>query len=450
MLSTSSVLPSTAIPQVAARTAKLTVVERLVLAVGVIEIPLGVDKYLGYAEEHAKWGAVGGFPVSLTFFSLIFLYAIWAIKISRREIPDQKILFGFPQIVFLSTILLSVLAAQVRMLVWCELFLLLQAYALFFYVANRINTENDLSFLLFVLAGSLALQGLLMFGLKLLGESAFGQSYEFWMIKLDVWPDGRTAGTMRSAVLAGSWLAIIWLVVLPLFLIQNQSKPRLFLGACLAIGLIGLLFTQTRGAVLTVGLGCMLLGFAMWRRQWLPRWFLRGVGILSLVALVPLLNIVQKRILAGDDGSAESRKHLTLIALDTIAKNPVWGYGAGNCHLACAESANAPEFRSEWYYTIHCKYLLVWIECGALGLVAFTALLVNSIRQGVVTWFHRHRILSPIALGCVAAIAGHMLHMFVDIFNSRPQVQTLWMVLGIAACTYRQSLAIYLPKRRER
>jgi len=245
---------------------------------------------------------------------------------------------------------------------------------------------------------------------------------------------------LHSAVLAGSWLAIVWLVVLPLFLVERQPWQRFILAACLTIGMLGMLFTQTRGAIITAGLGCFVLGSCMFYRGWLPRWFSRVAVVAVLLAMIPLLQIVQKRVLQGDEGSAESRKHLSAIAFQTIARNPIWGYGAGNCHLACLPVANSAEFRSEWYYTIHCKYLLVWIENGIFGLLAFLAVLWTGLRQGIFAWHQKHPVLSPLGLGCVAAIAGHMVHMLVDIFNSRPQVQILWLVLGITAAISRPAL----------
>ena len=41
------------------------------------------------------------------------------------------------------------------------------------------------------------------------------------------------------------------------------------------------------------------------------------------------------------------------------------------------------------------------------------------------------RFLSPLALGLTAAVAGQMGHMLIDVFNSRPQVQLLWLVAGL-------------------
>ena len=40
-------------------------------------------------------------------------------------------------------------------------------------------------------------------------------------------------------------------------------------------------------------------------------------------------------------------------------------------------------------------------------------------------------MVAPIALGLTMAIVGQMLHMFVDVFNSRVQIQMLWLCAGL-------------------
>ncbi len=416
---------------------RLTWIERVLLAIAVWEIPFGIDKYLQYAEDDGKLGAVAGYSVSLTSLCLLGLYALWFMGFGLRRMDPQRTIWGVPQLLYLAAVALSLLAAEVRHLALCEIFLLCQAYAIFFYVANRIRQVSDLIFLVSVVAIGMGLQGLIMILQKAMGPSIYGETIQISVVKFIVWADGRTAGTLHSAVLAGSWLAILWLVVLPVFIVQRQRLLSWGLGVCLGLGLLGMLFTQTRGAVVTVVFGAALLGGLLLWRGWLPFWIVKLAAVGSLLALIPLAQMVQNRVLEGDHGSAESRVHLTAIALETIPQSPIFGHGAGNCHVACLPAANSAEFRSEWYFTVHCKYLIVWVETGIIGLVTFCFVLLNGVRQGVVAWSKRHSILSPLGLGCAAAIMGHAVHMFVDIFNSRPQVQTLWLVLGITALTYR-------------
>ena len=255
-----------------------------------------------------------------------------------------------------------------------------------------------------------------------------------------VWDDGRPGGTMHSPVLAGSAMAIMWVPVLALTLCQKKkSLTRLGL-FCTAFGMMGILWTQTRGAIITAFLGAMLIGWMLGRRGWLPRWSLMAAAAFILLALYPLFLVIVGRVAHGDGGSASARAHLALIAIDTIREAPFFGHGSGNCHLACENNANQAAFRSEWYYTVHCKYLLVWIETGLFGLLAFMAILGNGIRHGLSAWRNQSSpVLATLGLGFTAALLGHMTHLLVDVFNSRTQVQLLWVLLGITAAIYRIS-----------
>jgi hypothetical protein len=59
--------------------------------------------------------------------------------------------------------------------------------------------------------------------------------------------------------------------------------------------------------------------------------------------------------------------------------------------------------------------------------------LLGTIGQGWRIWRGGDRLLATVALALAAGIAGHMIHMAVDIFNSRQQVQILWCCAGIVA-----------------
>lgn len=162
-----------------------------------------------------------------------------------------------------------------------------------------------------------------------------------------------------------------------------------------------------------------------------------AVLVVAMVGGYPLLGIVRDRVLGDDNGSAESRKHLSLIALEMIQDRPWFGYGAGNCHLAALNYANQSQFRAEWYYTIHSKYLLAWVETGLGGLLSFLCVMGAAFRYASKAWKTPDRVLATMAIAIVASLAGSMVHMSVDIFNSRAQVQLLWVFIGLAAALYR-------------
>lgn len=404
--------------------------------VGIVEIPLQIDKYFMYHEADAALGAVAGINVSFTTLALILLYGLWIMQIAQSEARLRlRLIMGVPMLFYIGTVVLSSLSATLPMLSYFDVSLLLQAYGLFFFIANRVQTKVDLMICALALATTLFIQALLIFGLKALHVD--NQEINIGPLVLIVWEGERHGGTMQSPVLAGSTMALIWLPLVALLLCRIPKLLWLFFALATACGLIAILLTQTRGAILTSAVGCMIIGLGMLFRGWLPRWTMIAACIMALLSLYPLYVVYKKRIEHGDGDSAIARKHLSLIALDMIQDRPFFGHGAGNCHLAGKPYADNSKYRSEWYYTIHSKYLLVWVETGLLGLIGFLCVLGNGVRQGLSAWFRRDPLLAPLGLALTAALAGHSLHMAVDIFNSRTQVEMLWVILGMLAATYR-------------
>ena len=119
-----------------------------------------------------------------------------------------------------------------------------------------------------------------------------------------------------------------------------------------------------------------------------------------------------------------------------IADNPVLGVGANNFTSAMDQYATS-EFRHEWLWAVHNKYLLILAETGIGGLLAYVAFLLSILRKGWQCWKLGDSVLSPLALGLVAAIAGHMVHQGVDLFRDRPLQQLLLLVAGLLAAMYK-------------
>lgn len=417
--------------------------ERALLVVGIYEIPLQIDRYYGMLDDHASLGAIAGFHVSITALAFLGLYLKWIFDFATRprwgsRLPLQ---LGLPMLLYLVFVGLSFLVAEHRFLALADGANVLQAYLIFFYLANRLQTRTDILVALGAVAACLATQGLLVIGLAAMGDAAVGKEFFIGPIMISVWDDGRPAGTMHSAVLAASVMALFSFPVAGVCLTKFPGLLRFVMMVALVIGLLGILLTQTRGAIATTVLGAGILGPLLLLRGWLSRGVIIVALMACLVGLIPLARVVQKRVLQGDGGSAASRTHLAAIAFDTIADRPLMGHGVGNCHLAMLDAANQAAYREEWFYTVHCKYLLVWVETGLFGLLAFLAVLGRAVLWGWQAWLCRDRLLSVLGLAISIALLGHMVHMLVDIFNSRPQTQSLWVIMGLAAAVARLAIA---------
>jgi O-antigen ligase len=161
-----------------------------------------------------------------------------------------------------------------------------------------------------------------------------------------------------------------------------------------------------------------------------------GTAATLLVALVliglPFEASIANRFTSNDYGSAHSRIALAQMAKGMIRDHPIFGVGANNYALVLPRYETA-QFGNAWHYTVHDKYLLVWAETGAIGLAAFLAFLLVTLKRGWSIVRTKDRLLGPIALGLSAGLCGQLAHMFVDIFHGRSAVQALWVVAALLA-----------------
>jgi O-antigen ligase len=131
-----------------------------------------------------------------------------------------------------------------------------------------------------------------------------------------------------------------------------------------------------------------------------------------------------------------------------IEDHPLLGAGANNFPVAMQDYITRG-FAGEFIYSVHNKYLLVLSETGPGGLLAFLWFLLAMVRRGIRCWRFKDPLISPLSLGCVAAVTGTMLHMFVDIFRGEPIMQLLCVISALLAALERMATAPY-PARLHR
>lgn len=173
---------------------------------------------------------------------------------------------------------------------------------------------------------------------------------------------------------------------------------------------------------------------------WLLAWW-RGrlslvLPIVAIICAIPIAlyfrELIIDRLFGDDNGAAEARLPLMLLALRMIRDHWLFGVGANNFALHLREYLT-PEMAAEWITTVHNKYLLVWAETGIFGFLTFLAFLLTTLRRGWRIWQLDDRLLGPIGLGFTMALVGWMAHMFFDIFHNRSQVQLLLLLGGLIA-----------------
>ena len=409
--------------------------EKVLLGIVIFELPLQIDTFLMYREQNGELGAIGGVSVSVGLIAMIPIYVLWLIqKFDVASKPIKNKVYGWPMLAYMAAGVVAILAADVKALAVFDLIITFQAYLLFFYIANRVRTTSDVNFMLLMLCSTVIFQSLLIFVTNAFADQLYtGERVKFGPISVEIGEDGRPGGSLHSPTLAGSYLALLWLPAMAMLITPKKGLFRLIAAATVILGGMAILTTQTRGAILSTFLGSVTLSLFCLRRGWFPVRLIALGCLLGAIGIVPLIGVIQNRVNREDNGSAEARIHLSQIAFESIKEHPLFGVGGGNCHLVGMKYANQGEYRALWYFTVHCKYLLVWLENGLFGLIAFLCIFAAGIRDSYSVWRTRHRFFAPLGIGIMVAILGYMLHMVVDIFNSRPQVHSMWALLALVA-----------------
>ena len=147
---------------------------------------------------------------------------------------------------------------------------------------------------------------------------------------------------------------------------------------------------------------------------------------------------ISRRLTGDDVGSARGRVPLMMMAWNIISDRPAFGVGANNYTQALRP--RTPEFGNEWLFTVHNQYLLVWAETGVVGLAAYLWFLLATLRRGWQVWKRADPVLAPLSLAFTAALMGQMIHMQVDIYSSRPQIELLFVVAALIGAMSRMNV----------
>lgn len=419
-------------------------VPRVLLGVIVLDIPLQFGTHFFFREEDAAEGALGGLSFSVTTLALIGLYLLWFLKFFSRQAPDQRrpIHISVPLAVYLGISAISLAFAEDVALSFFELFLLGQLFLVYTYVANFVRTRRDVMFVVSLLLLGSVLAGLGIINLRVAGMPPVIAGLPWGLptrVQVDEYADGsmRVGGTIGSPNNAGAYFAFVLTLAACLLFTDVEKRKKWLAMAALGIGGLALIFTFSRGAwaAYVLSMGAVLLLFAGRLRHF--SWKAPVVGILVFIVLcLPFQQMIAERLFGDDRGAAESRIPLMKLASRIISDNPVLGVGSNNFPVVMGRYITS-EFRSGFLYTVHNKFLLVWAETGLLGLSAYLIFLLGSLRKGWRCWRVGEGLLATLALGCAAALAGHMVQMTVEVFNGRPLAQLVWLTGGLLTAMHR-------------
>ncbi|HEX6386485.1 MAG TPA: O-antigen ligase family protein, partial [Anaerolineae bacterium] len=357
---------------------------RLLLAIIILDIPLGLDINFAYRPDAAELDAIGGFSLSLTTICLIVLYALWLAELlARKRLPDYSRVWNGTTLAltaFVVITMLSVVVARDFMLSIYEIALLVQTLLLYIYVVATVRTRQDVLFVVTVLLAGLLLESIIMIGLRFVGHSV--RIGGIWA-RID--HGTRVGGTVGSPNAAASYLSLSLALAVGVLLTGLGRSYKWLALLAFGLGGIALIFTLSRGGWNAFVWSMIVLYLLLaWRRSIhsLKSLLLTAGGLLVLVLLFQ--DIIGARLFSGEGSPPQTRLQMMRLAIKIIKDHPLLGVGANNFALMIPQYAT-PELTG-WIKTVHNKYLLVWAETGLGGLVTFLLFLLTTIRRGWHAW----------------------------------------------------------------
>lgn len=409
-------------------------IQRILLAVVILDIPFQFGTHLFYDERQEQYGAMSGLGISSTTLALACLYACWFFRsLGARDTKERRpVHFSWALLIYLFIIVASVFVAQNTALAFFDFCLFLQSFLVYVYVANCVRSRRDVQFIVSVLLSGVVVESVLMVVLSFTGMPS-----TLWGLPTHIHLESgghggmlRVGGTVGAPNTAAAYLALVLSLAVGVLFSSLGRFCKLLAGLALGLGGAALIVTFSRGGWLALLVSLTLFCIVACRQRGLSLRVPIAVVLLLVLIYVPFHSVISARLFGNDQGSAESRIPLMNLAYRIFAANPVLGVGANNFSVAMGRYLTS-EFRTDFLFAVHNKYLLVLCETGIGGLLAFLMFLWGALRRGWKCWQLRDSFLSPIALGLTAGLVGHLVHMNVDVFRGQPIQQLVWFIAGL-------------------
>ena len=242
----------------------------------------------------------------------------------------------------------------------------------------------------------------------------------------------RFAGTYSNPNAFAQLMAPISVVLLAYFVAGPAGRLKLAALASLALSLLMLLGSFSRGGWISTAVAYSLYLILLVRRGRLDLRYLLWIGLITTL----LTGVFHQQILARlhfNDASAQSRIYLNTIAWHMIQTYPLLGIGANTFPFVMKEFYYPGLQVSEWLHTVHNHYLLVWSEMGVLGICSFLWLLWGSIIRAFRTFRGKNDQDALMGLGLALALLSSSIHMLVDMFVAPGNLILMWLYFAALA-----------------
>jgi O-antigen ligase len=378
----------------------------ILLALVILDLPLQISAHAFYQDDAAARGALGGLEISVTGIALALLYIAWLVGHVIRPELFRRPTFrtSLPLVLYVAFVGLSAFAAQDLQLFSFEFWIMVEMLFLYIYLINWVRTRQDVMFFVTLLLLGMALESVLMIGLRLNGGSLSAAGIKLHVDSADTTGSvPRVGGTLGSANGAATYFATLLAPALAILIMRISRWYDILAAGAFCLGGVGLLLTFSRGGWLASAVAASMVALCGWRLLQPGHKAMFFFGIVFVLSFLGVQKAVSDRLF--DDQSATSRIPLMEMALRMIADHPFIGVGANNYTLNMDQYATQ-DLSGDWMYAVHNRYLLIWAETGPGALVAFLWFGIAALRRGWKCWKFKDSFVSPLALGLTAGLVG--------------------------------------------
>jgi len=398
---------------------------KLILVVLVADIPMGID--IAIHDQPWHQGGPTGYIVSLMTIGLVIGFGLWVLE----KKPNARFFAAtsIPALIYLGMELLSFYQSHILELSLFGFFLELQLFLFYIYIANHLNSWDDLRLVISAVAGLLILESIyiiMQYALAFNIDIGFLPTVS---VSGSAGTSGvRVGGTIGTPNSAAVYLASNLVLILGAYATGRLINTQMALPA-MGLGVIALFITMTRTAWASFFVVLVILTPWLWRtkirKTLFP--FLIFTGILTAIFLGP--QIVTRLQAATTD---TTRPELAFMAYNIIEAYPL-GVGENNYDQYMLDKFAHPNWVGHTKYPVHNKYLLTWAELGLHGLVAFVLLLLAAVWRSVrqLVKYRQNIQLAILPASLLASLAGYALHMGTEGFSSRANMQILWFLIAL-------------------
>lgn len=399
-------------------------------------------------------GAMPAPVLRLSDFIFLILLCLWAIRVAQKREPLVITRISWIALAYLAWSALSIFVAPIKYLALLELIERVKVLLVFLYFSSNISSPKEIRYVMICLLVGLALQGALsLYQFSSQGASnPLGALYDtegldierlksHYLVKGPTGDDVyRVGGTVSpdSPNSQGQY----YLLLLPMSLALIFAARRIFLSSLvLFLGLAGLIFTFSRGALTGFLVSALVLVSIGAYRKLIPR-MVPLSSAMFLLCLTPWIYIY----MATRPEYISLRFDLWKVGLPIVYDHPVLGVGLNNA-VAVGKTYDDP-LGVFFGTSFHNFYITTSAEIGLVGLGLFIATFVGAgwcaFRSFGVC--DGDRMLSSLSIVIPATFAGIAVHFMVDHLTGEINATLLWMFagLGVALSQLKSASSVFI------